>query len=100
MLVSVYPFPDQIFALAWSGWKKPTDLTADASVPDLPEQYHKSVMLPRLKVEMCGYPGFELSATEKKTESETYLENLERMVNDSRQDESDLEPYRPVAALR
>ena len=84
-VLNVYPFPDQAYALVWDGYRKPIalqitgDATGDSEVPDVPEEFHRSLLLAMVKLALTEYPGFELSTDEKATLGLQVQSNLRRM---------------------
>lgn len=94
-LMSVYPYPNAAMVLSFNGWTKPTIMTADSDVPELPESFHLTLMLPRIKLEMCEYPGFELTDSEKKSLQSMYAENLPKLYYEDYQDSSEDQAYTP-----
>lgn len=65
--ISTYPFPDANYALGWQGYRLTTALTCDgaatgdAEVPDLPAEFHRSLLVPMAKLKVADWPGYELT---------------------------------------
>lgn len=97
-VITLYPFPDRAYSLSWKGWRKPTAIaiaassTNDADVPDIPEDFHRSLLVPRLLMLMSGYPGFELSQGELAIQQANYRDALVRFRSEQQDDEHDFKP--------
>ncbi len=85
-IINVYPYPDVSYTMQFDGFKKPTAMTADADVPDMPEQFHVNVLVPRVKLDMCEFPGFELTGSEKETLNDIFETNWADFRDDDNQD--------------
>ena len=102
-LFTVYPFPDVLYAVNWRGWRKPTELqitgtaTGDSDEPDLPEDFHRSLLVPRVKLRMCGYPGFELSSGEKQGVAQEYADSLRKFYSEVKDDQTANRPWTPTS---
>ncbi len=99
-IINVYPYPNANYSLSFDGFLKPTTLSADGDVSSIPEQFHLTVLLPRLKLDMCEFPGFELTSSEKEILNAVYRENLENMMDDDKQDTGEEQPLYPSALCR
>ncbi len=94
-IVNLYPYPETNYTLQFDGFKKPALLTTGSGVPDIPEQFHQTVLVPRLKLDMCEYPAFELSSDEKNLLEESYDINLLKFLSEDNQDPGGDEAWGP-----
>lgn len=99
-IINVYPFPDASYTMQFDGFKKPTTLSADGDVPDLPEQFHLNVLVPRVKLDMCEFPGFELTGEEKRTLQGIFDTNWSDFKDDDNQDPGGDENWRLSSLCR
>ena len=99
-VLNVYPYPDQNYSLGWDGWRKTTALSVtgtsdgDTSVPDLPEDHHRTLLVPAAKLEMGEYPGWELASSEKETVQALFTSGLRNLYNENAGDENENHPFR------
>lgn len=100
-VLSVYPYPNIAYAISWDGYRKPTAIsvtgtaTGDSDVPDLPEDFHRSLLLVGVKLDMLESPGFGLDVSEANSLEKQYTTALANFYSEQRQDESENEPWRP-----
>lgn len=100
-VLNVYPYPDIAYAISWDGWRKPIAITVtgtatgDSDVPDLPEDFHRTLLVPQVKLDMCEYPGFELSSTEIQALQIQVSAAMKNFYSEQMQDENEIEPWRP-----
>lgn len=71
-LVFTYPFPDKAYSLIWEGWRRVSEIgmdgtgAGDTGVPDLPSDFHRTLLIPMVKLNFSTFPGFELDGAERK----------------------------------
>lgn len=99
-VINFYPFPDGVYSVTFDGWMKPPALSGDSDTSKIPEQYHRTAWLPLVKLLMCEYPGFEMSAQERDTVSAMYKIGLQNMKDESQFDTSELTNIRPASCLQ